>query len=122
MPYKNKEDFNKWNRDNWHRNKVSHTKRRTNRQDKLDIIKAAKGCKNCSETDFRCLDFHHINPKDKLFTISNAVTKGINWQDIELEISKCEILCCNCHRKLHRTNVNIQLVKFTGNAEEGTCS
>lgn len=103
MPYKDKKDRNDWFKANWNRRKGQHKQRKSDRQIKLNEIKSSRGCKSCEEKDFRCLDFHHRNPEDKSFTISQAVTKGVNWQDIENEISKCDVMCCNCHRKHHQS-------------------
>jgi hypothetical protein len=54
------------------------------------------------------LDFHHQDPEEKLFNLS---TKMRAWnpdscseemfQQVVLEAAKCDILCSNCHRKLH---------------------
>lgn len=57
-------------------------------------------CK-CGESDPCALDFHHKNSEDKLFTLSSAAYKGRSFKEIEEEIAKCDILCANCHRKLH---------------------
>lgn len=59
-------------------------------------------CNRCPETDWVALDFHHSDPNEKDMEISNMV--GLAWskEKILKEISKCEILCANCHRKHHR--------------------
>jgi len=41
------------------------------------------------------LQFHHKVSKEKDFTIGNVANKS--WDVIKLEISKCELLCANCH-------------------------
>ena len=43
------------------------------------------------------LTFHHINPQEKDFTISNKTT----WEGIVLELDKCDLLCTNCHAEVH---------------------
>ena len=58
-----------------------------------------KGCAVCNETDIRTFEFDHINPITKKFNISQAVKLGYRWSDVEEEISKCRILCANCHKK-----------------------
>lgn len=55
-------------------------------------------CQNCGETDSLCLDFHHRDPKTKLFNVRDGVNRGI--KKMLEEIAKCDVLCCNCHRKL----------------------
>lgn len=48
------------------------------------------------------LDFHHINPSEKEFGISQ---KGFSrsWDKVKTELDKCQILCANCHREIHET-------------------
>ena len=57
------------------------------------------GCKYCNEKEICCLDFHHIND-DKEYTISKMM-HSYGKKKLLLEISKCEVVCANCHRKLH---------------------
>lgn len=59
----------------------------------------SKACIICGEDDMRVLDFDHIEPLKKEFSISSGITKGYDWEKILAEISKCRILCSNCHRK-----------------------
>lgn len=59
-------------------------------------------CKNCGEKNLFKLTFHHrYNKKYKLADIM-----GYRWSEIEKEISKCDLLCHNCHRELHH-NENV---------------
>lgn len=60
-------------------------------------------CKNCDESDPVCLDFHHRNPTTKIIHISRIYWRGWSIEKIKEEIEKCDILCANCHRKLHKT-------------------
>lgn len=49
----------------------------------------------------RCLsglEFHHINPLEKDFSISARMT---SWEAIRPELDKCILLCANCHREVH---------------------
>ncbi len=66
-------------------------------------IKKNLGCKLCTETHPACLDFHHRDPKTKLFSIANAARSKGGWSRDQIleEINKCEVICSNCHRKLH---------------------
>jgi hypothetical protein len=43
-------------------------------------------------------DFHHVNPLEKDFTISDRMT---SWERIRPELEKCVLLCCRCHREVH---------------------
>lgn len=63
--------------------------------------KSQKKCEFCDENHSSCLDFHHKDPKEKCFNITEAVRSGRSVKKIEKEIQKCIVLCANCHRKLH---------------------
>jgi DUF4097 and DUF4098 domain-containing protein YvlB len=72
---------------------------RAQRKDKVSWLREYKktlSCTRCSENDFRCLDFHHIN--DKSGDIS-VLIQSWSIERIKTEIAKCVILCANCHRK-----------------------
>lgn len=56
-------------------------------------------CIICGESEPVCIDFHHINPIDKEFTIGKH--RGKSRESLSKEISKCVCLCANCHRKAH---------------------
>lgn len=45
------------------------------------------------------LDFHHPNPEEKDFTIATNANRS--WKAVKAEISKCQLLCCRCHREVH---------------------
>jgi hypothetical protein len=53
---------------------------------------------SCGEPDPRVLEFHHIGEKDK--EISVMIGAGYSRESILTEISKCIVLCSNCHRRL----------------------
>ena len=88
------------------KNKDKHLKdvniRRQSHNDKMrEIINESKsdGCQLCPETEFVCLDFHHVDPTEKEYAVSRLVS--YSEQKLRREISKCVVLCSNCHRKLH---------------------
>ncbi len=58
-------------------------------------------CQTCNESHPACLDFHHIDAKEKEINVSKAVDYNWSKQRILTEIAKCSVLCSNCHRKLH---------------------
>lgn len=62
--------------------------------------KVEKGCKRCGVKDARVLDFHHINEKDKLFSVG-GFRRAVGFEQIQKEVEKCEVVCANCHRILH---------------------
>lgn len=72
------------------------------RQRVRDIVTSMKkdGCVKCGEKDVACLDYHHVKPEEKRFTLSCRATKR-RPLTIVREIAKCVVLCSNCHRKHH---------------------
>ncbi len=57
-------------------------------------------CSICGEDHPSCLDFHHRDPSKKEFSMGRLLRKS-NKEDAMKEIKKCDILCSNCHRKMH---------------------
>jgi 5-methylcytosine-specific restriction endonuclease McrA len=50
---------------------------------------------------YRSLHFHHLNPKEKDFTLGSKWGKlGFN-DEIKKELDKCILVCANCHREVH---------------------
>jgi predicted transcriptional regulator len=45
------------------------------------------------------LDFHHMDPSKKEFSISQLRT--YDWEKIKLELDKCICVCRNCHGEIH---------------------
>jgi hypothetical protein len=60
------------------------------------------GCNRCDEDDPICLEFHHLEPDNKIDTIANMIKFNYSYEEIFNEINKCEVLCSNCHRKEHK--------------------
>lgn len=58
-------------------------------------------CQECGEGRNVTLDFHHLDEKTKDFTISNMKSKDYSPDKMVEEMSKCAVLCSNCHRVLH---------------------
>ena len=67
----------------------------------LQEYKSNLKCEKCPESHPFVLDFHHIDSSKKDVDISRAINRGWSKERILKEISKCQILCSNCHRKLH---------------------
>ncbi len=55
----------------------------------------------CGEAHPACLDFHHRDRTQKRDGISKAITSGWSLKRLIEEIAKCDLICSNCHRKLH---------------------
>jgi hypothetical protein len=67
----------------------------------IDQYKESKGCKFCNEKCAVCLDFHHEDPIAKEMNVSRMKNSSHSIKTITREISKCIVICSNCHRKLH---------------------
>lgn len=57
-----------------------------------------KSCEKCGISDPRVLEFDHIDPKTKDFSIAKAMHDIMSWDKLLAEIQKCQILCANCHK------------------------
>jgi len=58
-------------------------------------------CERCSYN--RCitaLEFHHVDPSEKDFSIS-AFRATKQWDLVKDELDKCILVCSNCHREIH---------------------
>jgi len=104
MPYKNKEDRLACRRRWYAKNKASekaHVKRRKGEiriwfQKYKEFLK----CSKCGENHPATIDFHHkIGKKEN--GISKMVADGYSIDRIKKELEKCDVLCANCHRKVH---------------------
>lgn len=118
----NKDRLQKWcricqntkNRQHYQTNKpyyYSRNKRRvTETREWIRELRSTLKCIRCGESDYACLDFHHIDPASKDFAIGSILDKGWRKERIMKEIDKCIVLCSNCHRKHHRDErLNIPL-------------
>lgn len=58
-------------------------------------------CAICGYNKHPCaLDFHHIDETTKEHDITKLIRNN-NWEEIVKELSKCILVCSNCHRELH---------------------
>ena len=95
MPYKNKQNL--YEAQKRHRVKV---------REKLLAFLADKKCVDCGETDFRVLDFDHMDQKTKFKSISKMRSGHYSWESVFAEIDKCQIRCANCHRRKTYVQLN----------------
>ncbi len=76
-------------------------RRREQRKEIKDYIFEMKlesgGCA-CGEKDPAALDYHHVDPSDKVREING---RNRCLAAIKEEIKKCIVICANCHRKGH---------------------
>ena len=99
---KNRVYQNAW----YHANKESARKSRKERSARLTAAvreyKQGRGCEKCGETHFACLEFHHPDPSKKDINPQDIVqAKGWSIDRILVELRTMQVLCANCHRKLH---------------------
>lgn len=59
-------------------------------------------CTECGETDTHRLEFHHRDPLTKSFAIGTAVRQDRSLTEIMNEAAKCDIVCTDCHKDIHR--------------------
>ena len=76
------------------------------RKKRRDILIRYKGgeCAHCkmpyTGDNSYILDFHHIDPSQKLFTLKSS-NLGKGMTRLYEEADKCLLLCSNCHRTEH---------------------
>lgn len=56
------------------------------------------------------LELHHVNPKEKSFTVSNNTNRG--WETVVQEIKKCTLVCANCHREIEAGLIESPKISF----------
>jgi len=73
------------------------------RKKRLRDLKRKLTCARCGFDDSRALEFHHKDPADKKFKISEKAW-SYSWDRVLAEVEKCDVLCSNCHRIEHFTD------------------
>ena len=58
-------------------------------------------CMDCGQSHPATLDFHHIDPAEKDFVVSQILHETTSLRRLQEEIAKCVVLCANCHRIRH---------------------
>ncbi len=68
--------------------------------------KKLQPCMDCGNTfDPICMDFHHIHPISKKYTIPALVNNDQSLKTIQEEIDKCVLICACCHRLRHKSDL-----------------
>lgn len=73
----------------------------------ISLLKSKNKCVVCEEDTPCCLDFHHLNPAEKIFEIGCVGRQRPSIQKLKDEIAKCVLICRNCHSKLHSGLIKI---------------
>lgn len=73
-----------------------------NRKFKKKCIEYKGGkCQRCEYNKCdNAMEFHHVSPEHKDFSIAEVRNKQIN-DEIKAELDKCILVCANCHREVH---------------------
>jgi hypothetical protein len=53
------------------------------------------------------LDLHHLDPSQKEFSMASIRAWPKSWDKIVIELRKCVLLCCRCHREVHAGISNV---------------
>jgi hypothetical protein len=92
-------------RNHYLNNKKYYSNKNTKYQEETKIwykdFKNSLKCQRCPENHPATLDFHHLDKNKKDKSISSTINNGWSIKHIKEEISKCIVLCSNCHRKEH---------------------
>ncbi len=78
---------------------------RARQKEKVARYKEARGCADCGNSDHRVLDLHHRDGADKEDAVSVMRVRAA-WKRVAEEMDKCDVLCANCHRIRHATEVD----------------
>jgi len=76
-----------------------HMRRRAARMaELLADLKWSSGCRMCGARYRDAMVFHHRDPASK----SAAITSIRGWRALAAELEKCDVLCVDCHGRIHR--------------------
>ena len=104
MPYSDRDTQLEAQKEHYQKNKSKYkanlyAKRKRNFEYMLSLKSKSK-CARCEENHPACLDFHHLDPNSKIKTVAKMLS-DVSLKTLQEEISKCILLCANCHRKEH---------------------
>lgn len=86
---------------NKHQNYAIQQKRGADRRKRLIISKGGK-CEKCGYCkNYAALTFHHLDPSVKEFGIDLRKCSNSTWESLVEEVSKCQLVCHNCHNEIH---------------------
>ena len=75
----------------------------------------SKPCHDCGNTfEVCCMDFDHKDGTEKQYNVGTMFAHHYSRELIEIELSKCDLVCANCHRvrtRKRRTGNGLQTVR-----------
>lgn len=70
------------------------------------VLQRGGRCERCGyDKNLSALEFHHRNPEEKEFQIDMRRFSNTNLETLKEELNKCELLCANCHREHHNSDL-----------------
>ncbi len=77
---------------------------------KLKLVELLGGkCVVCGyRRNFSALEFHHVDPALKEFQLDMRSLANLRWELIFDEITKCRLLCANCHAEHHNPDSQLE--------------
>lgn len=85
---------------------------REQKRDWMYLFLLDKSCCMCGEDRIPDLEFHHLDPSLKENTISKYIQNCSPLSKLQDEVSKCIILCSNCHLLLTNMERNTHKWKY----------
>ena len=104
MGYKDKNKQKEYQRKHHQRTKKKKRKQQNQLKDKrqhlvLEEMQRRGGkCAKGGFSDIRALDWHYLDPNEKVNSISEMVRDRVSMDKLQAELDKCELICANCHR------------------------
>jgi hypothetical protein len=109
MPYKDKEENRKYQREWARKNSKTKKSHQISSQRRKQIVNDAKEhpCIICNKQyPPEVMDLLHIDPTPKMHSISKLMQIA-SYQTLRDEIDKCAPICANCHRLLKHGYVDL---------------
>ena len=94
-------------------------KRRANYR-KMELIRELGGkCEICGyDKNYAALEFHHIDPEEKEFQLDARRIANTSKTRLFEELKKCKLVCANCHREIHHSDLDKNVVEEKSNFVE----
>ena len=65
-------------------------------------------CEKCGyDKNMAALEFHHLHPEEKEFTLDSRNLERHSDEEILKEFDKCILLCANCHAEFHHPELDM---------------